>query len=447
MYLALQVTSSQAALMGPSSGTIFGESGGTIGRAASNDWTLPDEEKFISSRHAIIRCMGGMYSLEDVSTNGTFINGQPQPIGAGNDPVILKSGDRIQIGDYDIFVSIVEEEGDAPIAAAPEPQAPPMQPDPLITSPTGQFTSPPTSPTSPTVAPQPQAGPVDPLDLLGDAAPPPPPQQPAAFPDHSSAMSDAFIPPGPIGGGGDAGGGMIGDDFLDDVTGFRKSGSTPPQPPPAPSIPPQGAPPQPTDTGVIPPEAAPSAAPGMGAPPPQPAGAGLSGDALFQQLMPLIVQGMMDVLQSRADIKSQFRLALTTIKPVENNPLKFSPNADDAMQHLFGSGQSGYLGPIEAFDEGFNDIKAHQMAMLAGMRAAFEHMLEQFSPDVLEEKFEGGAKRGKLMGMANKVRYWDLYREMFNRITRDSDDNFRRLFGEEFASAYEEQMQRITSRR
>lgn len=436
MYLALQVTSSQAALMGSGSGMIFGESGGTIGRASSNDWTLPDEEKFISSRHAIIRCMGGMYSLEDVSTNGTFINGQLQPIGAGNDPVILKSGDRIQIGDYDIFVSIVQEEGDAPAAAAPAQQASPMQPDPLITSPTGQFTSPPTTPTSPTIAPQPQAGPVDPLDLLGDAAPPPP-QRPAAFPDHSSAMSDAFNPPGPVGGGGEAGGSMIGDDFLDDVTGFRKSGSAPR----AASLPPQGTPPQHTDTGVIPPAAAPAG------PPAQRATTAFSGDALFEQLMPLIVQGMMDVLQSRADIKSQFRLALTTIKPVENNPLKFSPNADDAMQHLFGGGQSGYLGPVEAFEEGFRDIKAHQMAMLAGMRAAFEHMLEQFSPEVLEEKFEGGAKRGKLMGMANKVRYWDLYREMFNRITRDSDDNFRRLFGEEFASAYEEQMQRITSRR
>jgi len=170
-----------------------------------------------------------------------------------------------------------------------------------------------------------------------------------------------------------------------------------------------------------------------------------SGSEIFDQLMPLIVQGMMDVLKSRAEIKSQFRLALTTIKPVENNPLKFSPNPQDAMAHLFGGRQQGYLGPVEAFQEGFSDIKAHQMAMIAGMRAAFEHMLEQFSPEVLEEQFEGGAKRGKLMGMANKVRYWDLYREMFDKLTRDSDDNFRRLFGEEFASAYEEQMQKITS--
>ena len=159
--------------------------------------------------------------------------------------------------------------------------------------------------------------------------------------------------------------------------------------------------------------------------------------------MPLIVQGMMDVLQSRAEIKSQFRLALTTIKPVENNPLKFSPTGQDAMKHLFGGENAGYLNSVEAFEEGFNDIKAHQMAMIAGMRAAFEHMLSQFSPRVLEERFQGGSKRGGIMSIANKVRYWEMYREMFEKLSRDSDDNFRELFGEEFATAYEEQMQKI----
>ena len=64
--------------------------------------------------------------------------------------------------------------------------------------------------------------------------------------------------------------------------------------------------------------------------------------------------------------------------------------------------------------------------------------------EVLEEYFQGGTKPGKLIGMANKVRFWDMYREMFDRMTRDSDDNFRKLFGEEFASAYEEQMHKIT---
>jgi type VI secretion system protein ImpI len=417
MYLALQIISPNGAALGPNISKVFGEAGGTVGRAADNDWTLPDPDRFISSHHAIIRFMGGMYSLEDVSVNGVFMNDQQTPVGAGNDPVILQNGDRIHIGDYEIQASLVDE--------APAGMGVGQQVDPLITSPTGGITSPTTTPGTGAST----IGPVDPLDMLGDAPPAHvPPPAPPAYPDHSPATSDYFAPPGPSVGGGIPDGGAIPDDW--DLTDFSPSPQAPPPPQPQQPIPP------------VPPPAA-QAIPVAPQPPPMPAAGGMD-QALFDQLMPLIVQGMMDVLKSRAEIKSEFRLALTTIKPVENNPLKFSPNAQDAMQHLFGGGQSGYLNPIQAFEEGFADIKAHQMAMIAGMRAAFDYMLSQFSPEILEERFEGGSKRGGIISIANKVRYWEMYRHMFDKLTRDSDDNFRRLFGEEFATAYEQQMHKIS---
>lgn len=418
MYLALQIISPNGAALGPGISKVFAEGGGTIGRAEGNDWVLPDPDRFISSRHAIIRFMGSAFSLEDVSVNGVFINSQPTPVSAGGDPVIIRNGDRIQIGDYEIQASIVEE---APAGADVAQHA-----DPLTTSPTGPVTS----PTSTPVAGASAIGPVDPLDLLGDAPQAPAaPQAPPSYPDHSPATSDHFAPPGPATPAAGGAGGDIPEDW--DLTSFSSSPKAP-QPPPAQAapppqpVPPQQAPPQPV--------------------PPQSAAAPAADQSIYDQLMPLVVQGMMDVLKSRAEIKSEFRLALTTIKPVENNPLKFSPTAEAAMQHLFSGGQTGYLDAVQAFEEGFDDIKAHQMAMIAGMRAAFEYMLSQFAPDVLEERFEGGTKRGAIMGLANKVRYWEMYRHMFERITRDSDDNFRKLFGEEFATAYEQQMQQIKRR-
>jgi type VI secretion system protein ImpI len=420
MYLALQVTGPQAAVLGSNASKVFGEGGGTIGRAAGNDWVLQDTNRFISGRHVIIRYMQGMYSLEDVSTNGTFINGETQSIGSRNEPVILKSGDRVQIGDYEVYVNIVEDDGDA----APIPQASAPVMNPVLTSPTSHNDY---SSTTSGFDGGATIGAIDPLDLLGDAPPTPTPSGPGAFSNHSSAMTDHFSPPGiPAGGLGGSGG--IPDDW--DLTDMGSEGGSGP----ADSFQLQGQPaPMQGGTGIIP-------GPDFGATQTS------SLQGLPDNLMPLIVQGMMDVLKSRADVKSQFRLALTTIKPVENNPLKFSPNVDVAMDNLFNNPKSGYLKPTEAFEEGFRDIKAHQLAMIAGMRAAFEHMLRQFSPEVLEEHFEGGTKRGGLMGMANKVRYWEMYRDMFNRITRDSDDNFRKLFGEEFASAYEEQMHKITTK-
>ena len=432
MYLALQVTSPNGSKLGQNASKVFGEAGGTIGRVAGNDWVLPDPERFISSRHAIIRYMNATFSLEDVSVNGVFVNGSPQPVGAGNEPVMIRQGDRIQIGDYEMFASVVDSADDLPGANM-------VAPDPMMTSPP---TGPLTSPTSPTTTPAASSlGPVDPLAMLGDAPPAPPPAAPGAMPNHSPATSDAFIPPGPIGdfedsapAAGSGGGAAIPDDW--DMTSFTSSpGTTPPPQPEIPAAPPPAAPPP-----------APDFAAGMPQSMPPHTSTVVGSGAVMDQLMPLIVQGMMDVLKSRAEIKSQFRLALTTIKPVENNPLKFSPTGQDAIKHLFGGENAGYLNSVEAFEEGFNDIKAHQMAMIAGMRAAFEHMLEQFSPRVLEARFEGGSKRGGIMSIANKVRYWEMYREMFDKISRDSDDNFRELFGEEFAKASEEKMHKFTNK-
>ena len=446
MYLALQITSNQAGPMGASASKVFSQAGGTIGRVDGNDWVLADTERWVSGRHAIIRCMGGIFSLEDVSTNGTFLNGGTEAVGAANEPAMLKSGDKITIGDYEIYVNIVE--GDDDIVPS-QPTTPPAM-DHFDSGGTGVYTTPPSMmtspPTMPTISPDaPGIGPVDPLDMLG-SAPAAPPAPPASFSDHSSAMSDNFAPPpSPVGGGQPSAGGAIPDDW--DMTEFGASSSSPGFAPP---IPPPAPPPlQPPQQSAPPPQYQQPAMPaqdGGTVNAPAPMMTQGRGGASFEALMPMIIQGMMDVLKSRAEVKSEFRMSLTTIKPIENNPLKFSPNADAAIDHLFNNQQAGYLNPAQAFEEGFDDIKAHQLAMMAGMRAAFEHMLHQFSPDILEQHFEGGGKRGKLMGMASKVRYWDMYRDLFEKITRDSDDNFRRLFGEEFATAYEQQMQKINRR-
>ncbi|MEZ5480340.1 MAG: FHA domain-containing protein [Thiolinea sp.] len=44
------------------------EMGGSIGRNVSNDWVLPDAQRFLSGRHAMIRCQDGDYYITDTST-------------------------------------------------------------------------------------------------------------------------------------------------------------------------------------------------------------------------------------------------------------------------------------------------------------------------------------------------------------------------------------------
>jgi type VI secretion system FHA domain protein len=165
--------------------------------------------------------------------------------------------------------------------------------------------------------------------------------------------------------------------------------------------------------------------------------------AALGQVLRTVVQGVIEVLQARSEIKSQFRLPVTRVKSTENNPLKFSVNAEDAMNSLLGRRNPAYMNPIGAFEDAFEDIRFHQLAMLAGMRAGFDSLLERFDPNSLQENFDRQAKRGGLLSLAAKMKYWEIYAEWFAELAADREETFRRLFGEEFARAYEDQLERL----
>jgi type VI secretion system protein ImpI len=75
-----------------------------IGRQGS-DWTLPDPERIVSSRHCSIAYRDGAYWLNDLSRNGTFVNGSGERLGA---PYRLRHGDRLRIGRYIVRVALAE---------------------------------------------------------------------------------------------------------------------------------------------------------------------------------------------------------------------------------------------------------------------------------------------------------------------------------------------------
>jgi type VI secretion system FHA domain protein len=97
----------------------------TIGRGPDNDWTLVDPEKILSKRHCIIAFRAGGWQLADLSTNGTYLNRSDEPVGP-QVPQDLRNGDRLQLGGYEIEITIQD---DAVRAAADRRSAyPPLSP-------------------------------------------------------------------------------------------------------------------------------------------------------------------------------------------------------------------------------------------------------------------------------------------------------------------------------
>ncbi|NOR61671.1 MAG: type VI secretion system-associated FHA domain protein TagH, partial [Rhodobacteraceae bacterium] len=153
----------------------------------------------------------------------------------------------------------------------------------------------------------------------------------------------------------------------------------------------------------------------------------------------VMVEGLRDVLMTRASIKSEFRLGQTMISPDGNNPIKFSVSADQAVEAMVKPNMPGYLEAEKAATEAVNDIKAHEVAMMTGMQAAIKKLLERFDPATLSEKIE--AKKGLFGG--GKAKRWDVFEKMYSEIASEAEDDFQALFGAAFAKAYEEQLRKL----
>ena len=85
----------------------FDTLGGSIGRGADNDWTLPDPDRTLSKTHCRIGGENGRFRLTDLSTNGVFLNDAPDRVPRG-DSVPLSDGDTVRLGRFAFRVTIRE---------------------------------------------------------------------------------------------------------------------------------------------------------------------------------------------------------------------------------------------------------------------------------------------------------------------------------------------------
>ena len=470
----------------------FEETGGTIGRGEGNTLVLSDPERFISRTHATIAFQAGGYLITDTGTkNPVVVNGRP--LGSGSQ-ARLGDGDQIKVGDYLLQVALTAPR--APMAAGSSAAAAPSQFD---RDPFADLLAPPQSPprAAPVISSQaPPARPPaqspfpdlnDPLagirapepsidDLLG----PKPSGARDFLPDDFLAEKPAAAPSqAPIPGS------------LEDLLGMFPSSKpaaptvpdhgpeihTPYSPPvakpekPEPVVKPEPARPEPAmrpkaeAPPVIPRPSAPVA------PAPEPAsagpagpqeqallraflqGAGISGiqsKSLTPETMEAIgkllreaVQGTLDLLRARGLTKSEMRADVTMIMATDNNPLKFSPTVEAALTHLLSGQVHGFMPPLRAMKDAYDDLRAHQLGFLAGMRAALEEVLTRFAPQELAKRLTEQSMLDDLLPMNRKAKLWDLFLERHAAISGEAREDFNAAFGKAFRRAYEAQVKKL----
>lgn len=159
---------------------------------------------------------------------------------------------------------------------------------------------------------------------------------------------------------------------------------------------------------------------------------------LVGEMLREATRGAVELLVARAALKREMRTEVTMIAARENNPLKFSPNAEVALQHLMGEPMPGFMPPAKAMRDAFDDLRAHQLGVVAGMRSALEGVLLRFDPSQLEAKI--ASKRSTLASLLpamRKAELWELFTQLYAQLSVEAAEDFHELFGKAFRQAYE----------
>lgn len=150
------------------------------------------------------------------------------------------------------------------------------------------------------------------------------------------------------------------------------------------------------------------------------------------------VAGLVPVLTARRSLKDELRMDQTRLQPKENNPLKFLPSGEAVLQALIDRKLTGFLPLSQAVREGFDDIKAHEVAALVALDAVIKNLLTRFDPASMEAP---GAS-GKLFGRGlDKAKLWDNFVRVHAALSGNLEETTRKLVGEEFARAYAQQVE------
>jgi type VI secretion system FHA domain protein len=165
--------------------------------------------------------------------------------------------------------------------------------------------------------------------------------------------------------------------------------------------------------------------------------------AAVGQLFREMAAGLRDALATRAMIKQEYRVEQTVIRAANNNPLKFAVDVNQLLLALLSRGGSGYLTGAPAVQEGFKDLRSHELALLGGMQAAVAALLRQFDPDMLKQRLEQQSLLQNILPGARKATYWEIYEQHYKQIAADVSEDVRGTFGRAFANAYEEQSRKL----
>src|SRR5215469_5131252 len=421
--LRLRIVSDQRRSLADRSSAIFSVEGGTIGRSADNDWVLPDAQRYVSAHHARVQFREGHFYLQDVSTNGVYVNDDMEPLAKrGSAGYRLTHGDVLRMGEYHILAALESRgERQQPASAA--------------------------VPTS-----------IHALRTLGRAA----------DRDIGAKLNvedllvpvidmDPVLPPLPVSAYGQ------------EVDSGRVQALAPRPAVLAPALQEQAPPTADAATALG--ASLARLAEAVGREPRSSGkflalddvqsgldafcrGAGiqlerLPADAqarllhLAGRLFREALVGFKELERMRADTRNRYRIESPPAEQDDPRPSLGDSMVEDLAVELILRHEGRRLDSVQWLRDSVAAARLHENAMSQATRAAFIEFLDRLDPAELEARFERAARRGKARS-ADKAQYWELFTTFYRNLIEMPADHLPHTFVEAFAAAYREALKKPT---
>ena len=165
--------------------------------------------------------------------------------------------------------------------------------------------------------------------------------------------------------------------------------------------------------------------------------------AMLGKLVATSVHGSFDLLEVRAQLKRDVHADVTQVVMRNNNPIKFLSDGRTALIQMLRKKMPGFMGPVEALDDAFADLKTHQECVVAGMQGALHEALDRLAPRRIEAAQGEPGLFDKLNPARRRAAMWDSYCGAHATLAQALDTDFQGTLGKAFAHSYDKHHERL----
>ena len=149
--------------------------------------------------------------------------------------------------------------------------------------------------------------------------------------------------------------------------------------------------------------------------------------------------GLIRMLDARTRVRHQFGVGaqVTTYQRNGNNPLKWTRSPETALKQMIGEPESGFLPGPQAIRGAFEDLQAHELALIAAMQEAMQATIERFAPDAIKKRISARGWLKSVLPGSREATLWRAYETEFRAFADESEAAYLDLFAKHFKKAYE----------